>query len=102
MKLNLVLPPGPRDYWNELAAEHKASPPHLKWLYAADPFSARKELEERKARAAQSTNSTFNPGKQRNEVATGSIGIPEVKMASSIRELVENVVKKVKEIICRI
>ncbi|KAG6878138.1 hypothetical protein C0993_011852 [Termitomyces sp. T159_Od127] len=47
--MQLVLPPGPRQYWNELAEEHKNSPPHLKWKYAEDPFAAQEEQEKVKA-----------------------------------------------------
>jgi len=32
LQLNRVLPPGPRDYWIELAAEHKNVPEHMKWM----------------------------------------------------------------------
>ena len=92
-----MLPPGPRDYWNLLAAEHKAAPAHQNWMYEADPFSARKAVQERQEKAAK-----------RNEDASGSeIGakpashsppdfanVPEAKMASSLRDLVEDAVKK--------
>ena len=53
MQLNRVLPPGPREYWNELAAEHKNAPEHTKWMYDTDPFAARKEVDERQAKAAK-------------------------------------------------
>lgn len=67
-------------------------------MYDADPFSARREVEERQARAA----------KKREEATAGGSGIsrpqfvsnefthaPEVKMASRLREIVEDAVKKV-------
>ena len=66
-------------------------------MYEADPFSARKAVQERQEKAAK-----------RNEDASGSeIGakpashsppdfanVPEAKMASSLRDLVEDAVKK--------
>ncbi|KAK2461453.1 hypothetical protein APHAL10511_005916 [Amanita phalloides] len=90
INLHLVLPPGPRDYWNELAIEHKAAPLHLQWMYAPDPFAARKEIEEQKAR---STEASMKLGRQRGDV-TGLGNVPEVKMATTIREAVEAVIKE--------
>ncbi|KAG2088237.1 P-loop containing nucleoside triphosphate hydrolase protein [Suillus cothurnatus] len=53
LQLNRVLPPGPRDYWIELSAEHKNAPEHMKWMYDADPFAARRAVDERQAKAAR-------------------------------------------------
>ena len=51
--LDRVLPPGPRDYWRELAAEHKEAPEHQKWMYEADPFAARRTVDERQEKSAK-------------------------------------------------
>ena len=93
MQLHLVLPPGPKDYWSQLAAEHKSAPAHMKWMYDPDPFEARqaKATKDRNV-AAQGT-----PSRQ----ATGALSssefsqAPEVKMATALRELVEDAIKKV-------
>jgi ATP-dependent RNA helicase DHX57 len=92
MKLHLVLPPGPRDYWNELAAEHRTAPAHLHWLYAADPFGAKKEVDERKAKSKDAPTTS---GPRKNDATIRVNDIPEVKMATNIREAVEEIIKKV-------
>ncbi|RDB29375.1 hypothetical protein Hypma_015909 [Hypsizygus marmoreus] len=97
IQLSIVLPPGPRDYWNELAAEHKNSPPHLKWMYEADPFAAQeaRAAMKRDAAAAQSTSSSASTQKPTHGQASREFfQAPEVKMASSLRELVEDAIKK--------
>ncbi|KAG8985528.1 hypothetical protein FRB90_004651, partial [Tulasnella sp. 427] len=108
LQLNMVLPPEPRKYWVELADEHKKAPEHLAWQYMADPFAARKLVDERqeKARARQEEReaqadsessevgslkpgaraSTSNPSKAFQNA-------PEVRMAQSLRESVENAIK---------
>ncbi|KAF9015717.1 P-loop containing nucleoside triphosphate hydrolase protein [Cyathus striatus] len=97
IQLNRVLPPGPRDYWNELAAEHKLIPDHQKWMYGEDPFAAQLEVSERQNKAAKRRDDTSgekesNPSKfrQSNEYAQA----PEVKMATGLRELVEESIKQ--------
>ena len=120
MKLQLVLPPGPRDYWNDLAAEHKVAPTHLRWLYAADPFSAKKGPDEQKAKSKDPTTSCLRhaadpssakkglheqkakfrdapttSGPRKNDATTTANANPEVKMATNIRETVEEIIKKV-------
>ncbi|KAG6830898.1 hypothetical protein H0H92_014049 [Tricholoma furcatifolium] len=96
MQLHLVLPPGPRDYWNELAVERKNAPSHLQWKYAADPFAAREEAEKAKAAkrekaAAKEAGSSRPSGGQ----ASGEFAqAPEVKMATGLREQVEEAIKK--------
>lgn len=97
IQLNRVLPPGPRDYWNQLAAEHKQAPEHQKWMYEADPFTARKAVDERQEKAAKKREEP--PSGSRATVAATSpeyAQAPEVKMASSIRETVEESIKKVR------
>ncbi|KAG5636596.1 hypothetical protein H0H81_007536 [Sphagnurus paluster] len=96
IQLHLVLPPGPRDYWNELVIEQKNCPPHLKWKYAADPFLAQEEArakaEKREATSTREANSSKPSygGHTSNEFAEA----PEVKMATSLREQVEDAIKK--------
>lgn len=98
--MSQVLPPGPRDYWKELAAEHKQVPEHQKWMYDADPFGAKKMVEERQAKASQrrdESTSGSSDAKPNHHLSTGSrsTDYPEVVMASSLRELVEDAIKKV-------
>ncbi|KAL4253594.1 hypothetical protein ABKN59_003415 [Abortiporus biennis] len=96
IQLNRVLPPGPRDYWNELANEHKTVPEHQKWMYDADPFAARKAVDERQAKAAKKREETA--GSSSNTASLNATSpefshLPEVKMAGSLRELVEDSIK---------
>ncbi|OJA10313.1 hypothetical protein AZE42_05191 [Rhizopogon vesiculosus] len=93
IQLNRVLPPGPRDYWAELAAEHKNAPEHMKWMYDADPFTARRAVDERQAKAAQSRQQ----GSSKDSMMQASqefAHAPEVRMAIELRDMVEDVVKK--------
>jgi ATP-dependent RNA helicase DHX57 len=96
IQLNRVLPPGPRDYWAELAAEHKNAPSHQSWMYDADPFAARKSVADRQEKAAkkkeaQETAEVPAPG-SKPDVFDDS---PEVKLSSELRSLVENAIKMV-------
>ncbi|KAG1757846.1 P-loop containing nucleoside triphosphate hydrolase protein [Suillus lakei] len=93
LQLNRVLPPGPRDYWTELAAEHKNAPEHMRWMYDADPFAARRAVDERQAKAAQNRQQ----GNSKESLMQGSREFahsPEVRMTTELRDLVEDVVKK--------
>ncbi|KAI0652536.1 P-loop containing nucleoside triphosphate hydrolase protein [Trametes meyenii] len=96
IQLNRVLPPGPREYWNELAAEHKVAPEHQKWMYDADPFAARRLVEDRQEKASKKKqeanrgDGSARPGRVSSEYANAS----EAKMATSLRDLVEDAVKK--------
>ncbi|CAA7264809.1 unnamed protein product [Cyclocybe aegerita] len=98
IQLNRALPPGPRDYWNELAVEHKTIEEHQKWMYDADPFSAQKMVEERQAKAQQkreeATLAKANPDVPQAGSSTTSSDYPEVIMATSLRELVEDAIKE--------
>ncbi|KIP11667.1 hypothetical protein PHLGIDRAFT_27719 [Phlebiopsis gigantea 11061_1 CR5-6] len=99
MQLNRVLPPGPRDYWNELAAEQKQSPEHLKWMYDADPFSARKAVSERQEKAAKKKEeASSSKDKGQASPSPEFANAPEAKMAGSLRELVEDSIKKAFEL----
>lgn len=98
MQLNRVLPPGPREYWNELAAEHKNAPEHTKWMYDTDPFAARKEVDERQAKAAkkrEEVDENRSSSSRNQVVVSGEFALaPEVRMASSLRDIVEEAIKK--------
>ncbi|EIW86949.1 P-loop containing nucleoside triphosphate hydrolase protein [Coniophora puteana RWD-64-598 SS2] len=97
IQLDRVLPPGPREYWQELAAEYKGVPEHQKWMYSPDPFAARKEVDERQAKAAKKREEV--PSEREGRGASNSAShefanAPEVKMASTLRDLTEDTVKK--------
>ncbi|KAF9024145.1 P-loop containing nucleoside triphosphate hydrolase protein [Hymenopellis radicata] len=102
IQLNRVLPEGPREYWNKLAAEHKAAPDHLKWMYDTDPFAAKKMVAERQVKAAErreviaaaSTSST----RASSPVSREFERFPEVKMAPELRAMVEDCIKQAMEI----
>ena len=87
-----MLPPGPREYWQQLAAEHRNVPEHQKWEYDADPFAARKAVDQRQEKTIK---------KKEERKATTVSGTspeyqhaPEAKMASSLRDLVEETIKQ--------
>ncbi|KAH9842863.1 P-loop containing nucleoside triphosphate hydrolase protein [Rhodofomes roseus] len=97
IQLNRVLPSGPRDYWNALAAEHKNALEHQKWMYDADPFAARKAVDERQAKVVQKREaSSFddNTARDGKHVSREFENAPEAKMAGSLRDLVEDSIKK--------
>jgi ATP-dependent RNA helicase DHX57 len=99
IQLNRVLPPGPREYWNELAAEHKKAADHQQWMYAADPFQAAKEVETRQAQAAERRSQAQSSAPNTRADSSPTQGVfakaPEIRMASSLRDLVEAALKKV-------
>lgn len=97
IQLDRVLPPGPRDYWKQLATEHKAAPTHQSWMYEADPFAARKAVNERQEKAAQKKEEANRPEGHSRPIQQSSefANAPEVKMASSLRDFIEDAVKKV-------
>jgi ATP-dependent RNA helicase DHX57 len=79
-----------------LAAEHKKIEEHRKWMYDADPFQAKKIVEERQAQRSQqaSTSSAADPKVHKSSGQIPS-NYPEVIMATSLRELVEDAIKQV-------
>ena len=97
--MNRILPPGPREYWNELAAEHKNVEEHQKWMYESDPFAARKAVTERQEKASkrrdESQQGQNAGGGSTSKVSKEFLNAPEVKMATELRELVEDAIKKV-------
>ena len=96
IQLNLVLPPGPRDYWVELAAEHKKAPSHQSWMYDADPFAARKSVADRQEKAAKKKENQ-ETAKTPAYVSKSDLfnDSPEVKLSSELRGLVEDAIKMV-------
>jgi hypothetical protein len=67
-------------------------------MYAADPFAALQEVKDRQAKAAQRKEVASNPSHNSPHVSslTGSFKhSPEVRMASSLREEVEQAIKEV-------
>jgi ATP-dependent RNA helicase DHX57 len=67
-------------------------------MYDPDPFAARREVDERQAKASQKREEAVqgNPDVHRNVTVSSEFGqVPEVKMASGLRDLVEDAVKKV-------
>lgn len=68
-------------------------------MYDADPFAARKAVDERQAKAAQKAatqNERAESSTQAGQTSSEFANAPEAKMASGLRELVEDAVKKVR------
>ena len=68
----------------------------MKWMYDVDPFAARRAVDERQAKAAQNRQQ----GSSKDSATQASrefARAPEVRMAVQLREMVEDVVKKVIE-----
>jgi hypothetical protein len=96
IQLNLVLPPGPRDYWASLAAEHKKAPSHQSWMYDADPFAARKSVADRQEKAAKKKEAQETADAPASKSKIDVFGdSPEVKLSGELRSLVENAIKMV-------
>jgi ATP-dependent RNA helicase DHX57 len=96
IQLNRVLPPGPRDYWVDLAAEHKKAPSHQSWMYDADPFAARKSVADRQEKAAKKKDTQETAKTPAFESKSDLFNdSPEVKLSSELRGLVENAIKMV-------
>ncbi|KAL0951656.1 hypothetical protein HGRIS_008336 [Hohenbuehelia grisea] len=97
IQLNRILPPGPREYWNELAEEHKKAPGHQRWMYDADPFAAKKEVEARQEQATkrrEDSHRASDDPRAKSKTSSEFDHAPEVRMASSLRELVEESIKQ--------
>ena len=107
-----MLPPEPRRYWDELAGEHKKALDHQAWMYSPDPFAAKKLVEERQEAAKKKREEREAAQAELDIDSQSSLGAlqtkdvrvntkeyehaPEVRMASSLRELVETAINKVK------
>ncbi|KAI0041900.1 P-loop containing nucleoside triphosphate hydrolase protein [Auriscalpium vulgare] len=96
IQLNRVLPQGPREYWNELAVEHKAAPTHQAWMYEADPFAARKGVDDRQDKVVKKKAEVLEAKSsgQSSPASNEFSSAPEVKMATDLRDLVESAIKK--------
>lgn len=71
-------------------------PEHQKWMYEADPFTARRAVNERQAKATKRKEATAaETNKPINQTSPEFLHAPEVKMATSLREMVERSIKKV-------
>lgn len=96
-QFNHVLPLGPREYWAELAVEHKNAPSHQDWMYESDPFAARKSVEERQEKATkkrENIEQAVTRPVPRTEPDPFDDS-PEVKLSAELRELLENAIKTV-------
>ena len=63
-------------------------------MYEADPFTARKTVTERQEQAARKKEEVSND-KGKSGTSNEYASAPEAKMASSLRDLVEDSIKKV-------
>ena len=111
--MGMTLPPSIRPYWSTLTAEKAAAPEHREWEWSPDPFAAKKEVEERQAKRkgkemARLEAAVGSDGSRGATPATSGRGtpvhgpdgkmwegVPEVRMAPSLREKIEGVIKKV-------
>ncbi len=67
-------------------------------MYEADPFAARKAVDERQVKAAKRKEGVSGESsKAINQTSPEFASAPEVKMASNLREMVEESIKKVGE-----
>ncbi len=67
-------------------------------MYDADPFAARKAVDERQAKATQRREDRATPSDKPNAAGQTSpefANAPEAKMASGLRDIVEQSIKKV-------
>ncbi|ORY29995.1 P-loop containing nucleoside triphosphate hydrolase protein [Naematelia encephala] len=113
LPMAMTLPPVIRPYWSELTADKAIAPPHRAWEWDPDPFKAKKEVEDRQAKreekkaikeenggASGSGSGRATPigaGAGLNGVGGGGKyweGVPEVRMAPGLREMVEGTVRK--------
>ncbi|KAN0062041.1 putative ATP-dependent RNA helicase ucp12 [Thecaphora frezii] len=107
LSLYRALPPGPREYWQTLEAYKKQAPSHQDWMWEADPFDAQIKREAEKAKkekereaaekAAASGEVKIINGKLNGSGRTLSKAwqeAKEVRMASSLREKVENTIRR--------
>lgn len=65
-------------------------------MYAADPFAASQEVKERQEKAAQKREAESQSSRSKASSAYGMYSdSPEVKMATPLREMVEEAIKEV-------
>lgn len=92
-----------------MTAEKASAPDHRAWEWSSDPFAAKKEVDSRqekrkeKEKAKEEGNDNHGGGGGRTNGNGGAgggggrgwEGVPEVRMAPSLREHVEGTVRKV-------
>ncbi|SPO38961.1 probable Putative DEAH-box ATP-dependent helicase UM11114 [Pseudozyma flocculosa] len=107
LSLNRALPPGPREYWQQLEAYKKQAPSHQDWMWEADPFDAQIKREAEKAKKEREREAAQQAAASgRNEIINGKLNgtgrslskawqeAKEVRMGSSLREKVENTIRR--------
>ncbi|OXG91457.1 ATP-dependent RNA helicase A [Cryptococcus neoformans A2-102-5] len=103
LPMSMTLPPSIRPYWSELTIEKAAAPAHRAWEYNPDPFAAKKEVTDRQGKRKEKeekdkeVGSSGETGEAEGAKGSGGRGwdnAPEVKMAASLREMVEGTVRK--------
>lgn len=109
MPLSMVLPPSIRPYWSTLLAEKAAAPAHRSWEWSPDPFTAKKEVEarqekrrEREAKVDQYDDTVAGKvvnGAERTHGERGWKNVPEVKMTQTQREVVEEIIRRVRGVV---
>ena len=65
-------------------------------MYEADPFAARKAVDERQEKAVQKREQA-STGAEVSSTSLEYLNAPEVKMSASVREAVEESIRKVSE-----
>jgi len=94
MQLDRVLPPGPREYWKDLAVEHKAAPDHLKWMFDPDPFAAQQAVYNRQAESAKKKEGSKVGKVDKRSSNKDNPNEIKVEMASELRNVVESAILK--------
>lgn len=104
----MTLPPHFRPYWTELLKEKASAPEHRNWEWSEDPFNARKAVDDRQVKKkavdeARAASPAIGGGGGGGAVNLGPSGrpmtnaeftqLPEVRMAPSLRELIEQTIK---------
>ena len=67
-------------------------------MYEADPFAARKAVTERQEKAAAKKQGEASGSRSQPGTSPEFTNAPEAKMASSLRDLVEESIKKVRKL----
>ena len=102
LRLKMTLPPPCRDYWSILEQEKSQSAKSKDWLWAPDPFEsfkAHQEAQKEHARRAANVNaqsgssSATGLGSQSSMTHPGYQNLPEAKMSTSLRVLVESTLR---------
>lgn len=77
--------------------EQKSALDHQSWMYEADPFAARRAVSERQDKAAKAKEESSRPESSTQKMHQSSefAHAPEAKMATTLRDFVEDAIKKV-------